>query len=417
VCKNSKATFSEAGAYPRFRQAQTAQRLIVFGFVSWLRPFTVHTDGTGYTNLYEFKAGSDGARPQAGLVLSGSTLYGTTYYTVFKINTDGTRFANMYNFPGGIERAHPFAGFVLSGNTLYGTTESGGSFSNGMIFSINIDGTGFTNLYSFTALKSGTNSDGANPYAGLVLSDNTLYGTTYYGGSSSNGTIFAVQTDGTGYTNLYSFTAFNSNTNSDGANPYAGLILSSNTLYGTAEQGGSFGDGTIFRINTDGTGFTNLYNFTGGDDGANPDAGLLLSGNILYGTAANGGEDGVGTVFAVNINGTGFATLTDFFPDGYDGISPESSLILSGNTLYGTTFGDSEGIGSTVFALSLGPIPLNTENSGTNQILTWGNPAFSLQSAPSLTGSWSTVSNAASPYTISTTNTQSFFRLAYTNSP
>ena len=78
-----------------------------------------------------------------------------------------------------------------------------------------------------------SNSDGANPYAGLILSGNTLYGTANGGGSSGNGTVFAVNTNGTGFTNLHSFTAYLVN-NSDGAYPEAGLILSGNTLYGTA---------------------------------------------------------------------------------------------------------------------------------------------------------------------------------------
>jgi uncharacterized repeat protein (TIGR03803 family) len=83
----------------------------------------------------------------------------------------------------------------------------------------------------------------------LILSGNTLYGTAYRGGSSGYGTVFAVSTNGTGFTNLYSFTAVLNSTNSDGANPYAGLILSGNTLYGIAYYGGSSGGGTIFSIN------------------------------------------------------------------------------------------------------------------------------------------------------------------------
>ena len=77
------------------------------------------------------------------------------------------------------------------------------------MFAVNTDGTGFTNLHSFTAtlLADCTNSDGAIRMAGLILSGNTLYGTASDGGSSGNGTVFAVNTDGTGFTNLYSFTA------------------------------------------------------------------------------------------------------------------------------------------------------------------------------------------------------------------
>ena len=111
-----------------------------------------------------------------------------------------------------------------------------------------------------------------------------LYGTASKGGSSDNGTVFAIHTDGTGFTNLYSFSAEDSETvtNTDGANPEGALVLSGNILYGTAFHGGSMSDGTLFSINTNGTGFTNLYNFTGGQDGANPASGLLLSGNVLY---------------------------------------------------------------------------------------------------------------------------------------
>src|ERR1035437_1639580 len=194
----------------------------------------------------------------------------------------------------------------------------------------------FTTLHSFTLLNNSTNSDGARPYAGLILSGNTLYGTAFQGGSSGNGTVFDVQTNGTGFRNRHSFNY------SDGANPYAGLILSGNTLYGTAV--GPYG--TVFKINPNGTGFTNLYNFTAfsnstNRDGANPYAGLILSGNTLYGTAKQGGNSGKGTVFAVNTNGTGFTNLHSFTQlsvpytgTNSDGANLVGGLILSGNTLY-----------------------------------------------------------------------------------
>src|ERR1019366_5068771 len=97
---------------------------------------------------------------------------------------------------------------------------------------------------TFTTLHNFTGFDGAGPCADLILSDNVLYGTVSYGGSSGNGTVFEVNTNGGGFTTLYSFTTSANNilgvyTNSDGANPAAGLILSGNTLYGTANEGGS----------------------------------------------------------------------------------------------------------------------------------------------------------------------------------
>src|SRR5258706_166095 len=104
--------------------------------------------------------------------------------------------------------------------------------------------------HSFTNLHSFNGSDGADPGGELILSGKTLYGIALSGGSSGNGTVFAVNTNGTGFTNLYSFTASSPNssgvnTNSDGIAP-SGLILSGNTLYGTA-GGGSSGTGTILK--------------------------------------------------------------------------------------------------------------------------------------------------------------------------
>src|SRR5207247_10372238 len=127
-------------------------------------------------------------------------------------------------------------GLILSGITLYGTAEGGGSERYGTVFRVNTDGTGYTNLHNFTAVSGCypicTNSDGAFPHGVLTLMNNTLYGTARYGGSSGNGTVFAVNTDGTGFTNLHNFTAvsFGHFFNSDGANPQAGSVLSHETL-------------------------------------------------------------------------------------------------------------------------------------------------------------------------------------------
>jgi uncharacterized repeat protein (TIGR03803 family) len=127
---------------------------------------------------------------------------------------------------------------------------------SGTVFKINTDGTGFTILRSFTTVPFNfpSNSDGALPNGGLALSGNSIYGTTWVGGSSGNGTVFAVQTDGTGFRTLYSFTVLSeppidAGTNTDGANPDPGrLVLSSNTLYGITAYGGIGGNGTIFSI-------------------------------------------------------------------------------------------------------------------------------------------------------------------------
>jgi uncharacterized repeat protein (TIGR03803 family) len=246
-------------------------------------------------------------------------------------------FTTLHSFTGS-DGTSPLGGLILSGNsnTLYGTALNGGSSGVGTLFKVTTDGTSFTTLHSFTATSGsgrflGTNSDGAYPSAGLIVSGNTLYGTAALGGSSGYGTVFAVNTDGTGFTTLHSFTY-----GSDGAAPNAGLILSGNRLYGTAFLGGSGAAGTVFAVNTDGTGFTTLHSFTAtsgpfpstNSDGAAPVDGLILSGNILYGTAQGGGSSGRGTVFALRTNGTGLTTLHSF-TGGSDGAYPFAGLILS----------------------------------------------------------------------------------------
>ena len=404
--------------------------------------FKVNADGTGFTNLHNFSVlvsatNYDGVNPFASLVFSSNSLYGTTQQggkngngAIFKVNTDGTGFTNLYSFSKlafGTNSDGYFisSGMVLSSNaiTLYGTAELGGTNGNGSVFRINTDGTSFTNLHSFTftSIIGNTNTDGANPVAKLTLSGNTLYGTTYGGGGGGNGAVFKVNTDGTGFTNFYNFTSIiNNNTNTDGANPQAVLVLSGNTLFGTTQHGGSGGEGTVFKVNTDGTQFTNLYSFTAllsakNSDGANPKAGLVLLGNALYGTTPLGGSGGQGTVFKVNNDGTQFTNLYNFTAlnnnTNSDGAAPTADLTLSGNSLYGTTPMGGSGGSGTLFALIL-PLPnLNIQLISSAAVLTWTNSNFTLQTAPVVTGSYTNIPGANSPYTNAIIGSQKFFRL------
>ena len=218
--------------------------------------FKVNTDGSGYTVLKNF-TGSDGEHPVAGLVLTGSTLYGTTAYggssyipnindghgVVFKVNTDGSDYTVLKSFSG-TDGVTVFSGLILAGSTLYGTTESGGSsynypnnFGYGVVFKVNTNGTGYAVLKSFSG------GDGANPVtAALMLSGTMLYGTTAYGGSSSNGVVFRVSTNGSGYAVLKNFNG------SDGAIPFASLTSVGSKLYGTTFYGGAFSNGVVFSL-------------------------------------------------------------------------------------------------------------------------------------------------------------------------
>jgi len=322
--------------------------------------FALNTNGLIFQTLHSFTSGGDGAYPIASLILSGNTLYGTTveggaagFGTVFSVNTNDLHFKTLYSFTNGGDGAYPYAALVLSGDTLYGTSYTGGTNGTGSVFSLNTNGTVFTSLHSFAASPNSsvylptTNSDGAYPFDSLVLAGDTLYGTALEGGVQGFGTVFAINTNGAGFTNLYFFT-----NGSDGAYPEDCLLLSGNTLYGTASSGGANSNGTVFALSANGTSFTTLYLFTNGSDGFDPIGGLILSGNVLYGTAQGGGSGGFGTVFALSTNGAVFTTLYSF-TDGSDGRSPLDQLILSGNTLYGSAYqGGSTGAG-TVFALGV----------------------------------------------------------------
>ena len=204
-------------------------------------------------------------------------------------------------------------------------TADGGSNGYGTVFQVNTDGTGYTILHNF----AGGPGDGASPKGSLTLSGSTLYGMTWAGGSSGGGgTVFKINTDGTGYAILQNLAG-------DGANPprvinllssqiSGSLTLSGSTLYGMTLVGGSNYYGTVFQVNTDGTGYTILHNFAGGPgDGASPLGSLTLSGSTLYGMTDGGGSNGGGVVFA-------FVARTDGVPVTISGNTGVDGVTMSG---------------------------------------------------------------------------------------
>jgi uncharacterized repeat protein (TIGR03803 family) len=190
---------------------------------------------------------------------------------------------------------------------------------------------------------------------------------------------------------------------------------------------GNSGNGTVFAVNTNGTGFRTVHSFTGGSGGAIPKAGLILAGNTLYGTTfQGGGSSGYGTVFAINTNGTGFTTLHRFAGSPDEGVNPYAGLILSGTTLFGASWaGGAYGHG-TVFSLSFPSPQLTIMPSGTNANLTWPSAVagfsysgYSLQSTTNLGPSAVWATNSAGPvvvngqYTVTNpiSGSQQFYRL------
>jgi len=300
--------------------------------------FKVNTKGGGFSVLHNFSAtvpaiwgtNSDGNRPQGDLVTDGTTLYGTSEFggaygngTVFKIGTDGSGFTVLRSFSA----------------TYLGTNNVSGSPS----------------------INSGTNADGAKPIGGLVLAGNTLYGATYHGGIS-NGVVFAMQTDGSGYSVLKYFSGLNGvGTNADGACPVAGLTLNGDTLYGCTVGGGPNAGGNVFKMKTNGTGFATVHDFLIGD-GRWPHNALLLDGATLYGTTAAGGLSNYGTIFMVLTNGADYTTLANFTTA--LGSQSDSKFVLSSNVLYGTAANGGGNNGGVIFGLTVLPQLMNDAQFG-----------------------------------------------------
>ena len=311
--------------------------------------FRMNFDGTGFTNLHSFTGGlADGSTPYGSLVLSGSTLYGTTTGNgpggggqgiIFKIDTSGAGYSIVHAFSNVTSSGRvPVGPLTIAGTTIYGTTQQGGTVDDGTIFRVNIDGTSFTQLHSFNSL----NHDAAFPRSGLTLLDGTLYGMTPNGGTNGAGTIFKINTNGTGYSVIHEFPS-----SVDGRNPGGGLTVVGTNLYGMTGVGGTSNQmGTIFRINTNGSGFQVVYNFQGSaggatgvtNDGARPQGTLLLTNGVLYGTTREGGTkiQAAGSVFEISPDGSGFSLLNSF-GGGTDGVNPQGDLTLIGGMLYGMT--------------------------------------------------------------------------------
>ena len=353
--------------------------------------FRVNADGSGFTNLHSFEmtplpgptpppnSNNDGANPQAGVILSEDKLYGTAlaggplgFGTVFKLNTDGTGFTVLHFFSGSnVDGNSPQGPLLLTGSTLYGT-------SGNNVFKVNTDGTGFAIIHEFgTAVNPPTL--GLDPsHSGLVIVGNTHYGTTSAGGNtygmpvgfSGSGTVFAVNTDGTDFRVIHHFGAINGNTNAnaDGYNPLGVLVLAGNTLFGTAPFGGEFTRGTVFGVDLDGNNFRLLHTFSNlnnfqNSDGAGAAAALLLSGDRLFGTTTIGGAFASGNIFAVKTDGTNFVDLYDF-RNGLGGGS-NSPLIIVGSTLYGTSPALPSG---NIFAFALPKTGFDYDGDGRSDI-------------------------------------------------
>ncbi len=257
--------------------------------------FAITTSGAE-TVLHSFGDTGDGKNPQADLLYFGGLLYGTTEYgghvndgIAFTLTTKGNE-SVLYQFQNRPDAEDPSARFLNVNGTLYSTTETGGSYNKGTVFALTPSGAEHV-LYSFDR-----HPDGTYPASPLIDVNGTLYGTTHRGGRNKRGIVFSLTTSGAESV-LYSFGG--KHDPYDGTYPSCALLNVKGTLYGTTQYGGTNGDGTVFSITTSGK-ETVLHSFTGQPgDGASPAAGLIYVNGTLYGTTQSGGANNLGAVFSI----------------------------------------------------------------------------------------------------------------------
>ena len=347
------------------------------GIIFHIDPAAISPDAT-YSIDHKFTGFStDGNNPRHNaMTLVGAVLYGTTLTggkhdtgTIFSIDDTGTGYsAPLYDFQGSGKKNNgvmPHSCFALNNSVLYGMTSAGGTkglpTGNGTIFSFDPQAVTYTRLYSFDG-----KAHGSDPHGQPILDPTgaTIYGMTRTGGKHNVGVIFSFDTSTKKIKNLHDFACPKNAVplcidKNDGATPDHGtLLLSGTTLYGLTSVGGKFGLGTIFSYDISKKKFAVIRSFgpASTNDGQNPFGSLMLNGSVLYGTTQNGGNNGLGTVFQINTDGTGYARVHNFAGSNSDGANPIDDVILvpgTPNTLYGMTEKGGQCNNGVIFAIAL----------------------------------------------------------------
>jgi uncharacterized repeat protein (TIGR03803 family) len=283
--------------------------------------FKIKPDGTEYTLLHSFN-GVDGERPASDLVKLGDYLFGTTSQSnehngcvIFKIKTDGTDFSIVHDFE--FNWVNPTSiSLGTDGNGIYGTTTGGDVW--GFIFKLDSEGNNYSVIYDF-----GIESLGRLPEGELVPIGDELFGCTSLGGTNGNGVIYKINPDGSGYTKIFD----------NIENGISALITDGTYLYGYSLYGGTSYPGLIFKIKADGTDYSVIKEL--GEEGSGPSGYLTLHNNKLYGMSYDG--PGNGSLFSLDTDGQNFEMFYEcegvFFTE--DGERPIGEMIFIGNTLYG----------------------------------------------------------------------------------
>ncbi len=324
--------------------------------------FKIKPDGSGYVKLLDFTDNPNGKNPYGSLVYDGTYLYGMTRYgglnnngMIFKIMPNGSGYSKIYDFSYAIGML-PDGSLYFDGSYLYGMTKNGGASVKGNIFKILPNGSGFVSLQTFTGATNGSVGNGS------LISDGTfLYGMTQYGGLNNSGTytdgvIFKMMPNGTGFTKTLDFSK-----TITGNFPLGSLYYDGSYMYGMTSEGGVNNKGTLFKIMPNGNGYLRLLDFDGTINGRFPTGDVVSDGTYLYGMTQYGGANDDGTAFKIKKDGTGYSKLIDF---NYSttGSDPQGSLLLNAGSLFGMTkTGAANGFG-TIFKLGTNAVGIQELN-------------------------------------------------------
>jgi uncharacterized repeat protein (TIGR03803 family) len=293
------------------------------------------------TTLASITGNTDAATPGSELIVVGDELYGTAPAggafgrgAVFRVNPANGAVHLVYSFTGGSDGAAPGAALTLVGGSLYGTTTLGGSTGAGTLFRIDRASGAFSALYAFPT-PPGT---ATNVFSALTLVGSKLYGTSFFGGPASVGSVFSFDLSTGAVSTVYGFAAIqNGGIYPTGAYPHGALVSVNGQLFGTTETGGPNGGGTVFSVDPAHGTETIVYGFGGANRAPiSPMAGLLHVGNMLYGTTLYDYDTAYGTVFAIDL--TTLAETTVASLTAANALQPEAPLVELGGLLYGTSF-------------------------------------------------------------------------------
>jgi uncharacterized repeat protein (TIGR03803 family) len=312
------------------------------------------------TTIYTFAGGDDGLEPWGGLAYKDGFLYGTTQDggpfnagTVFKLDPATGAKTVLHSFDRADDGEFP-SGVSYQNGELYANVYDGGTGNEGTLVKVNHRSGARKLLYSFND-KSG----GVAPFGRLTYQDGLFYGATFFGptdsacGGDGCGTILTYDPTKEALSTVYTFKG-----PPDGASPAGDMVYSGGFFYGVTWYGGASGNGqqlsgggTVFKLDANSGAETQLYSFTGGNDGKNPNGALTLVGSAIYGSTWFGGKFDAGVIFKIDLK-TGVESVIYDFTGGSDGGGPNGGLILKDGALYGSTNGGGANFG-VIFKLVL----------------------------------------------------------------